>query len=400
MAQQVARISATAGGLLLAMALFLGLPAMTMLGTNDAKRARWENRSLAPFPGPGSQASEGSGFFAALDDWLDDHFGLALPLNRLHRRILFYVFRDPPSPQLSLGSGGFVYLNSHDARHPHAAFEGLCDTASVSREYDSLAQSWMHVLRHFQRAGHNTVLGIAPTKPVVYPERLPRSVPKPIRAACLSYTQVPPPALRLAADAAQSKLSVIYPLDAFIAHRENGNFYPKESFHFSGQSAQLFAQSLLHEVGIATLAIDTAPRYDGRITADLQEIFGFKRRIRATQIDYSAFGIQVAYRQPDFIRSCYKRVMYFGTYDASSPITERTALILSDSFGGFAASQLAPAYRKLTWINVTQLQPDERDAFLGDCLSRLSAQDIFFVFHDGSAMWEGRHLEHVFFGAD
>ncbi|MBK1724317.1 hypothetical protein [Thiocystis violacea] len=398
MARADGRISNKARGLLLAMALFLGLPALAMLWTDDAKRADWENHPLAPFPPPWDRAPESAGFFPALDDWIDDHFGLALPLNRLHRRMLFYGFRDSPSPQLSLGRDGFVYLNTHDARHPNAAFTRLCDTGPVNREYDRFAQAWLGILEHFQDAGLRTVLGIAPTKPVVYPDRLPNSVPRAIRAACLGYRQAPPPLRRLVEDAKTRGLRVVYPLDAFVAHRDDDNFYPRESFHFSGQSAQLFAQTLMREVGIDPQPIAIAPRYEGRIKADLQKILGFNRRIRSTQTDYGAFDTRVAYRQPDFVTTCYQRALDFGTYETGAPITERTALILSDSFGAFTAAHLAPAYRRLTWINVSDLRDEEGPGFLTDCLGRIPAQDLFFVFHDGGALWDGGRLQQTFLG--
>lgn len=395
MAQQEARLSLSARGLLLGVALVLGLPAIAMLWTDDAKRVDWENRALAPFPHPWNKAPDAPGFFPALGDWIDDHFGLALPLSRLYRQTLFYVFKDSPSPQISIGRGGFVYLNAHNAAHPYEAFTRLCDTRAVDREYDGLAKDWIAVLRHFKREGHNVVLGIAPTKPVVYPDRLPSSVPGAIRAACLDYARTSPPALRLAQTSDSQGVEVVYPLNDFVAHREDGNFYPRQSFHFSGQSAQLFAQTLMRKVGIDPGPIDRAPRYTGEIKADLGEIFGFNRRIHSLQTDYSAFALEVRYRQPAFVESCYARALDFGTYVASAPLTDRTALILSDSFGNFTAAQLAPAYRQLTWINVTDLQEDEGPRFLSDCFARISFQDLFFVFHDGSAMWDGQRLRRV-----
>ncbi len=337
-------------------------------------------------------------FFQGLENWINDHFGFALPLNRLYRKLVFHVFQDSPSPQVALGRDGFVFLTSHAAGHPNSALVALCNTAEVNRNYATLASAWLEVLRHFQQPERNVVLGIAPTTPVVYPDRLPDAIPLALRNACVNYRHGPPPASRLAADAEAAGVKVIYPLEPFIAQREEDNFFPRESFHFSGLSAHLFSATLLGSVGIQPPAHYRIRQPDQVRDADLGQIFGFERELRATDFDYSAFASQVTYQQPDAIRSCYPRALDFGTYLTQSPMTERRALILSDSFGSFTARHLAPAYRQLVWINVTQLRPEDGRAFAEECLPRIPTDDLFFVFHDGSALWDGLTLTHSLLG--
>lgn len=398
MARTVGLMSGGARALILLIAVALSIPAIAMLWTDDAERSRWENRELVAFPRLLDASPEQPGFFVGLEDWLDDHFGFALVLNRIYRKLVFYVFADPPSPRVSLGRDGFVFLNSFHADQAFAVLSELCYLTERHAYPREDAAAWIRVLRRFQGPGRRVVLAIAPTKPVVYPDRLPDSVPRAIRQACMGYRQDGPALTRLSGEAAALGLDVVYPLERFVARRLDDNFYPRESFHFSGLSAHLFAGQLLHVVGIEPgknwrKEIDAEKRH-----ADLAAIIGFDREIRATGFDYSAFGVQARVMRPEFISACYPRVPEFGTFETRNPITEHSALILSDSFGVFTARHLAPAYRTLTWINISELQHADVTAFFGTCLKKIDAEHLFFVFHDGGVLWSGKKLDRMLSG--
>ena len=187
-------------------------------------------------------------------------------------------------------------------------------------------------------------------------------------------------------------MHAVYPLEDFIAKRFDGNFYPKQSFHFSGAAAHLFSDILLKAVGILPPPM-WGKRIDNHLfRADLETIFGFDRTFRAPDYDYSQFGIQIKGQTPTFINECYLRALDFGSVQTRSPMSERSALILSDSFGARTAPHLAAGYRNLVWINVTRLQPSESAAFVHDCLPKIPADDVFFVFHDAGALALGPTL--------
>jgi hypothetical protein len=304
MAKEDGVISRKAGALLLLIAVCLGLPAIGMHWTDDAKRSRWENRELAAFPRLIGAGSERSGFFQGLETWIDDHFAFALPLNRLYRQMVFYVFSDSPSEQVTLGKDGFVFLNSHVPGTPNPALRRLCDVTIVNQDYPALASAWVRILRHFERPGRNVVLAVAPTTPVVYPDMLPDSTPPAIRKACAAYRQAPPPVSRLVTDMREQGLRAVYPLETFIANRLDGNFFPKQCFHFSGLSAHLFGETLLKTVGIDPPAAWKTRIEDGQRRGDMEELFGFRREVHSPDFDYSHFGMQVAYQQPASIKEC------------------------------------------------------------------------------------------------
>ena len=55
---------------------------------------------------------------------------------------------------------------------------------------------------------------------------------------------------------------------------------------------------------------------------------------------------------------------------------------MGHSFGRVLAKHLAPAYRSTVWINVNDLQPEERDRFFAELVPRIDPDDLLFVLND------------------
>ena len=379
---------ALARALTLGLALVMAVPAIASRFTSDDERAKWENRNLATLPSLGWNL-DGEPFFDALDKYLNDHFGLALTLNRFHRRLVYYVFRDSPVPNLTVGKDGFLFLNAHGTNKPFAALKKLCIEDVNPAAIETAASSWDRILKFYEQRIPRVALLIPPSKPVLYPEKLPDSVPRAIREACGQYHAATTGPGSLAAKVGGQISTVIYPLDPFFRLRFDQNFYPKENFHFAGTSAHTLARKAL-----VALAIHPDARYDESIpgqadTSDLSRLLGFERPIRVTSYPYTGFGLARKPQEPRTVRSYYAKASDFGTIVAQSPLSGRSALVISNSFGAFTVGHLAPGYRSITWVNINDLNESESEGFFGAFIRAQRPDDLILVIHDGSISWQG-----------
>lgn len=365
-------------------AFVLALPGIGTAFSDASARSQWENRSLATFPSLNSSSQTVSSFFRELDDYLNDHFGFALDLNKLYRSVVYYVFGDSPSDVVTIGVDGYVFLNGTAGRG--SKFDRLrtvCMDHAVGADARAVRDDWIKVLTFFEPRVPALALVIPPSKPVLYPEKLPHSVPAEVREACNRYRLGDYPAKQLQRWSENRKTIVIDLYDSFYADRFSGNFYPKENFHFSGASAHRAAAITLDRLRIETDAEFNKSRPATILTPDLSQFFGFRRRISLQQFDYDAFGVQQRRGKPD-VRDIIERARDFGSFSTSSPLSDRRALVISDSFGVFASSHLAPGYKSVTWINTNALQPKEVTRFFGTFVRERATDDLIFLFHDGS----------------
>lgn len=365
---------------ILGVALLLAIPALTAPFADHSARSNWENRPLAPFPALRGDAAH---FFGDVDRFLDDHYGLAVPINRLYRRAVFYGFRDSPSRALSIGDDGFLFVNMGPAAPARFdAFQVLCseatDPAVIEREWPP----WIVGLQRLRKQGHRVGVAIAPSKQVVYPEKLPTSVPRIHREACSRYAERPSLARRLVEEGQQRKLAIVYPLDEFRERRYDGNFYPREQFHVLDHAGHVLGLALLRGLRMEPPR-NYFPFRDGVVVSnDLARLLGFPFRISTRIYDYAPSRPRRVAMQPAFVPDYYARARDWGTIVSERAYTRRTALIVSNSFGRAVAKHIAPAYRSTTWINVNDLQPEERARFFAELLPRIDPDDLLFVVND------------------
>jgi len=370
-----------ARAVVLALALLLAVPAVGSFFADEFARSAWENRPLAEAPYPFGPVRN-LGFTAALDQYLNDHFGFALEINRLYRQLLYYAFRDSPSPDLTVGTDGFLFLTGASTGRPYEVLEALCVGGQTAAIVPKAIANWQSTFTYFDRKGYRTVLAIIPPKPVVYPEKLPASVPRRYREACAQYRPETslPGALERAFEGTGHV--VVYPFAEFKAHRYEGNFYPRENFHSNGESANLTARLVLAQMGISVDESFTRAALVEESSRDLQELLGFERTVHAKLYSYATYGVVSHFRSPELTQRFYHRARAFGTYTAAHPVTTRTALVIGNSFVTNLARDLAPAFRSLVWVQTNDLQDQEGEAFFSEFVDAIHPDDIIFVLHD------------------
>jgi len=386
--------------LIFASAVFLGLPSVRGLVEDTEKRELIENRALTPFPSLEIESLFTGSFFSQLDRYLSDHFGYSQKLHRFHQSIVYFVFRDDPVPNLTLGRDGFVFLNSHSRDTPYSAFERLCVRGGIAGALPSVEQHWPRVLEELGRRGIRATLAVVPSKPGIYPEMLPRRVPEAIRQACREYGGTENSMARLRREGARRDLAIYYPFEEFSAARYTGNFYPKENFHWAGESIHLFMLGLFDTLAISPTGAYSADPRTTEIRAELSRILGVRLTATIRDYDYAAFGVTEKAREPAFIKQWYARASDFREASTGNPMTSRTALLISNSFGAFAVKHLAPAYRRIVQVNVNDVLPEEGAIFFEEVVQEVVPDDVIFLFHDESAAAEGRRMYQYLFGRE
>jgi hypothetical protein len=371
--------------LTVAFSLFLAIPAVGSLFADDAARSRWENRPLAERPTP-FDSDEDAEFFPALDRFLNDHFGFALTLNRWHRQLLFYFFKDSPSRDISLGKDGYVFVTSFQSA-PFSTLDRLCVRGMDANVAKTAAAAWVQILDHFSGMHDNVALIIVPSKPTLYPEKLTLSVPRRYREACAQYASAQSISGSIARAAQANGNRVIYPYEEFLRQKYDGNFYPRENFHYTGASAHWVGREVLQQLGIA-VSDEFEEKVQGMFrTYDLMNLLGFTRQIQAISYPYTAFALKKKWGNPSFVLDYYKRAQasQFVTINSGNPLSSRTALSVGNSFSQNTADNLAPGYRSLINVQINDLKKEEFVPFFTELVPRVAANDLIFVFNESVA---------------
>lgn len=145
-------------------ALLLFIPLLTSWSTDHAERSKWEKRELAEWP----EWRSSSDYFSQLSAYADDHIGLALELNQLYRKLMFYGFRDNPVANISVGKSGFVYLNSHNAKRTNTKFNTLCKDGVSNVFFNKRKEQFDRLFTLLKSRSFTTTIGIAISKPAAY----------------------------------------------------------------------------------------------------------------------------------------------------------------------------------------------------------------------------------------
>jgi hypothetical protein len=368
----------------LGMAFLLLIPLVTGIGfTNHQARSEWEKRALAEWP-EWTGVEDATDYFSRLSAYFDDHVGAALAINRIYRQILFYIFEDDPVSEITRGSDGFSYLNTHFAENPLSVFETTCVQGAQIDGLGQLEATIADVMAYYSQRGLRVSMAIAPSKPVLYPEHLPGRVPRRLREACLQYRELATLPRLLSESELASQYPIIYPFEAFRARRHTDAFYPPQSFHSTGESAHMLAALALESIGLPP-----GPAYSGgrslvQGSSDLH-MKGFRENITVWHYPYTEFGVQKLASRNAWESLYFPRPRDIARYRSSHPMAPgRKALLISNSFGAFIAPHLAPGFSETVNLNINRLHPRDYQSVLVDFVEQEGFTDVIFVLHDYS----------------
>lgn len=370
---------------MMVIAVFLCLPGIWgLFFTDHAYRSHFENRTLAPFPSL-SELMTPNRFFTKFDKFICDHLGFAVFFNHNYAKFSYFAFRRSIVENVSVTQNRFVFLNSHMADRHNDAIEQLCLPApdpEMTRPYYKALQ---RLNRKIDALGHRMIFGVAITKPVLYPDQLPKDISPDTKRRCRMFFDNN--SIKTIQEKAEADGIIFhYPFASFRAHRHTPHFYPKENFHWNGCSAHLFSHTLFKKLGMKD-GIKDSGRYLCTMEADLK-IMGFTRDIKIWSYPYDAYGINggVGDKRLDHMKKYYSRMNDFSYYETKNPLQTKNAVLISDSFGQFTAKHLAVGYSTLRHFNVSHLLEGEKVKFFRQVTMLNKGMDIIFLFFDGSVV--------------
>ena len=165
--------------LILLLVVLLSLPAaIGLLGRDIALLQNLENRRMSPLPPLSLFRESPPQYIEALDSFLKDRVGFRRDANALYRKMRFYLLKDPPAPNISIGRDGFVFMNSHKVDEPNFVFDLLClqQTEPKPQLVEDMDRTFADLSRYYRGRGFPVTIALAPTNVAVYPDKLPAKV--------------------------------------------------------------------------------------------------------------------------------------------------------------------------------------------------------------------------------
>ncbi len=373
---------------LIAIALILLTPLIRGLYFQDStSRRNYENRNLNKFPEIQGLLHVKQ-FFTDLDHFLKDHIAFFITINQCYRKGSFYLFNESPVKNVSVTLDGFVFLNSHNASLHNTVFDRLCRPRTSPEKVDAYLKDLKILDRVIRSFGHRMIFAVAPSKPSIYADKLPKDLNEKTRSNCLRYMQEENILTLLAKKADEIGIIFHYPQQAFIDARNDQNFYPKENFHWNGKSPHLFSKTLFERLGIEVGFGFEIGSQIVQATADLG-MLGFERPIQVWDYPYQKYQLKRESSGPmlEALRPYYERLSEYSQYSCGAPLQNKNAIILSNSFGASLAKHLAIGYKTLKHINIFQLQEHEKDRFYQKMLYSGEGMDVIFVLHDDAVAY-------------
>ena len=362
---------------------FLGLPAFIGLVWNDgSSMQKLENRKMAPLPSPALFKKDPARYIKGLDDFLKDRVGGRRLANQAYRELRYYVLKDPPLSNVSIGRDGFVFMNSHRIDRPNFVYHLLCEQQANPADtlLQEMDQIFTSVSSYYRQRGYPVTITAAPTNVAIYPDKLPLTLDRKYRDLCQAYDNNNALLYQLQRMGQQTgRYTVYYPLALFKQHRDEPYFWPKELFHWSGRSAFLFARDLLVQSGIVdTLKLDD-PAKVGLVGDDLVMFFGFSRKVKAYKYPYANF--QTTVQEPEWITSLSKQkgMLHFTT---ANGLSQKKGLLISNSFGIELAPHLAKGFSDFYFFNLNHLRPEDAPRFFKNIVDKTQPDHIYILFDD------------------
>ncbi len=344
-----------------------------------------ENRRLAPPPDFPEDWAQFLALPAKTDAWVKDHFGFRKELVEANNALRFAALREFPSVQTSAGENGRLFVTAHaSTAPPYSAVVEICD---VNQQALKEFGTYLNILfEGFNALGYSPKLMIVPSAPTVQSADLPHW----LRGRCNSDKTPMATLLQSSFISQDVKTATYYPLVEMRSRARANDLFPKTWFHWNGSGIEAVVQGSMQRLFPAVKS--DAPRlitHSSTQQSDVQQMFpGLALTSTVTEPDYAASHIKSCYGAtcfPEF--KGFEDLLYDASrfYNPAAP--DRRLLILSDSFGRFAAGWYTRHYRTVEHVAVNNVRELKREQVktLSDAILREPAKtDLLFLFHDGA----------------
>ncbi len=341
-----------------------------------------ENRNMAVMPGLRLLRQNAPEYIRAMDAFLKDTIGFRLQANALYRKFRYFVFRDPPLANVTIGRDGHIFLNAPRPAYPYAFFDSLCMQQSnpSPRLLQQLSSVMAAATRYFKQRGAKATFAIAPSTLSLYADKLPLQVPPRFRENCLAYPDQDHVLAKLEREAmASGNYEIFYPYNLFAEHKNDKGFYPKERYHWEGQSAYLFARHLIQKSGVVDSLLINDPALLGKVKDDIATFFGFARPVEGYTYPY--YGQLMKVKPERWLNEVSQKGRLSHSTTVNS-LTRKSALMIANSFGIALAPHLARSFEHFYYLELNSITEQEQQAVFGAISERLQPDYVFFVFDD------------------
>ena len=363
--------------------LFLSIPAVVgLILKNQATMKNLENRNMTVFPPYRLFKEKPADYIKGVDDYVKDHVGFRQEANEAYRKLRYYVFKDPPLQNITIGKDGHVFLQSFQVTKKDTVYQVLCEdqSAPTPQLTDSVNNILSHASHYYASRGYKTIFALVPSTPVIYPDKLPLNVDKKYRDACLAYGKNDNLLKQLLRrSAAERKYTLFYPYELFYQHKNEPYFFPKERYHWTGKSTYLFTRTLLKDTGVTETLQLNDPSKVAQVKDDLATFFGFNRPIMG--YDYPYANRPTKMQDLEWL-SQYSKYGTLIHYTTENSLTQKKALLLGNSFTIDFAPHLARAFHEMDYVNLNVIQQNEIEEVFAKLPEHLHPDYIFFVYDD------------------
>jgi alginate O-acetyltransferase complex protein AlgJ len=332
-------------------ALFLASIALVLAFTDWAGPSAGvedlEMRRPAPMPPLPRSLAELAAYPSRFGEFFADHFGLRQEMIELRGRMALGVLHNSPSPQVVVGSHGWLFYSGDRSLENYLHQDPLSPA-----ELDNWARRLSQRKRWFAAHGIAYLFVVAPDKQSIYPEYMPRSL-KPGPGA----TRLDQLLARLAAPAAAHEASAgdaVLDLRTTLLHaKPGGQVYFMRDTHWNDRGAYLAYRAIMQRLDLPAL-----PQYAGapaphRKSIDLARMAGLteaetaaSRPTRCAVPEPVAFDPAVLDRDQPFHYP-------FAAYKIPAtvcPSGRERLLIFQDSFAEALVPHLSETFARAAYV--------------------------------------------------
>jgi hypothetical protein len=345
---------------------------------------RWmENRTLNVAPRLPRSFGELTRFPSAVDNWLNDQFGLRRSLIELNNWLRYRLFGEVASHRLVLGRNGRLFMGSHDGWPDNAMILFLCGAPMPPAVIEREASAAEAVLTKARSIFPDTRLLLVPTAGRLYPE----DIPQRLAASCQGAE---PAGDRIVArlKAGPEGAAVIYPLEPMLALKAQMPIIPRAGFHWASEGALRVAELVSEqELGMTRrLSLPLTP--DNR-SSDLDGLLpGLGLHDRILKPDLRRAGIAVCWAErcgalPGLPLAVSEAI---GRYRRPGAPAGRL-VIIADSYGEEIAPDFVEYFGEVLHIrtNLTpKLSAQDRAALIHYALKDYHPDRVLLLYHDGA----------------
>ena len=361
----------------------ISLPAIVGWERSSASASReMENRNMATLPPLQLLRHNAREYIKAMDAYCKDTVGFRLEANALYRKLRYFVFRDPPMPNVTLGNDGHTFFNSPKVQLPNHYFQSLCieqskPTPDLLRAVDTTLAA---TTAFFAQQGAKTIVAIVPSTIALYPEKLPLRIGDQYRKACQAY----PGSDHLLAQlqrrgATDGRYRIFYPLALFTEHKNEAGFYPKERYHWIGKSTYLFTRHLVVESGAVQALQMEDQTHLAQVPDDLLAFFGFRRPVKGYKYPYPE---QPTEETTSAWVTEYTPRGSLLQYRTKNSLSSKKALLIANSFGTLLAPHLARCFGAVHYLSTNTIPGPDQPAVFAAVRERIKPDYVFLVYDD------------------